>query len=105
MLSKIIFVLATVCIINAAVLVNVLKDDPENALLPAKNDFNDNFHNAEELPFSADATGDEQGVLRTNEDLMVSSTRNCLFWVCNQNCIRLGHLGGRCISNNICLCY
>ncbi|PZC83368.1 hypothetical protein B5X24_HaOG207751 [Helicoverpa armigera] len=104
MLSKIIFVLAAVCVIKAAVLVNERKGDPEAVLLSEKSDYNDNSLNVEEPSFSADAW-DEQGILRTNEDLMVSSARTCLFWVCNEHCRRLGNLGGRCLSNTICACF
>uniref|UniRef100_A0A2A4JS49 Knottins-like domain-containing protein n=1 Tax=Heliothis virescens TaxID=7102 RepID=A0A2A4JS49_HELVI len=130
MLPKIlIFVLATVTVINATVIVNVLDDDPEIGLLSAKSDCNptecdqrcrrlkfpggacvngrckcDNFRYIEELSDNSIPTAEDFSPLQ--DDLaseLVSKKSDCNPTECDQRCRRLKFPGGACV-NGRCKC-
>uniref|UniRef100_A0A2A4JSR7 Knottins-like domain-containing protein n=1 Tax=Heliothis virescens TaxID=7102 RepID=A0A2A4JSR7_HELVI len=130
MLPKIlIFVLATVTVINATVIVNVLDDDPEIGLLSAKSDCNptecdqrcrrlkfpggacvngrckcDNFRYIEEFSDNSIPTAEDFSPLQ--DDLaseLAGKKSDCNPSECDQRCRRLKFPGGACV-NGRCKC-
>nr|ACI02333.1 antibacterial protein [Heliothis virescens] len=132
MMPKIlIFVLATVTVINATVIVNVFDDDPEIGVLSAKSDCNptecdqrcrrlkfpggacvngrckcDNFRNTEEITDNSIPTADDFSTLQGTFDFdskLDSKKSDCNPTECDQRCRRLKFPGGACV-NGRCKC-